>query len=78
MTGDALHLQRGVLFVIERLVLARASQVQGKEKATKESEYVSLYLLPPPAAMITYCLFVFFEKKVIGVACALAGTRTVP
>ena len=48
----------------------------GKEKATNASEYLSLYLFPPPAATTTYCFLVFFDTNVIGVACALAGTRT--
>ena len=55
----AFVLQRRVLLVIERPVLR--PQTQGKENATKESEYVSLYLLPPPAAITTYCFLVFFE-----------------
>jgi len=40
----AFLLQRRVLLVIERPVLR--PQTQGKKNATKESEYVSLYLLP--------------------------------
>ena len=40
----------------------------GSEKATKASEKSSLYLLPPPAAITTYCLPVFFPRNVIGVA----------
>src|ERR1051326_4883455 len=75
MAGDTLLLQRSVLLVIERADVGR--QRYGKAKATKESENVSLYLLPPPAATTTYCFLVFFEKNVIGVAWALAGTRTV-
>ena len=34
-------------------------QAQGSEKATNSSEYVVLYLLPPPTAMTTNCFFVF-------------------
>src|SRR3954464_2560350 len=71
----ALLLKGRMLLVIERPIVA--PQTQGKEKATNESEKVSLYLLPPPAAITTYCFLVFLEKKVMGVACALAGMRTV-
>lgn len=62
VAGDALQLQRSMLFVIKRRRLfCRCQQTYGKENATNESEYLSLYLLPPPAATTTYCFFVFFE-----------------
>lgn len=61
MARRTLQLQRRMLLVIERPVLTCSPQTQGKEKASKESEYLSLYLLPPPAAITTYCFFVFFE-----------------
>src|ERR1051326_1061629 len=77
MARYTLQFQRGMLLMIEWLVFSGSPQTQGKEKATKESEYVSLYLLPPPAAITTYCFLVFFEKNVMGVACPLAGRRTV-
>ena len=31
----------------------------GRAKATRASEYTGPYLLPPPAAITTYCFFVF-------------------
>src|ERR1041384_8084447 len=77
VTGYAFQFQWCMLLMVERAVFCRAPQSQGKEKATNESENVSLYLLPPPAAITTYCFLVFFEKKVMGVACPLAGRRTV-
>ncbi len=68
---DALQLQRGVPLMAKRAFHARVERFlkrYGKQKATNASEYVSLYLLPPPAAITTYCLPFFFDKKVIGVA----------
>lgn len=59
VTCSALQFQRGMLPVVKGLI--RAQQIQGKEKASKVSEYLSLYLFPPPAATTTYCLLVFFE-----------------
>lgn len=59
---DALQLESCVLFMIERFVGSNSCKGdQGSAKATSESEYLSLYLLPPPAAITTYCFFVFFE-----------------
>ena len=61
VTSDALQFQRQVLFMAKRPRNVCPAEGYGKAKATKESEYVSLYLLPPPAAIKTYCFFVFFE-----------------
>jgi hypothetical protein len=47
---------------------------QGSVKATSVSEYVVLYAFPPPAAITTNCFLVFVPRKVIGVACPLAGS----
>ncbi len=68
MTQDTLQLERCVLLMVERLSVACSEESYGKQKATKESEYVLLYLLPPPAAITTYCFPFFFETNVIGVA----------
>lgn len=57
-------------------VLPASPKRYGNENATKASEKSSLYLLPPPAAITTYCLPVFFPRNVIGVACPLAGSIT--
>src|SRR5579859_896197 len=58
---------------VYRLLSARGAGY-GKENATSESEYTLLYLFPPPAAITTYCLPLFRPTKVMGVACALAGS----
>ena len=68
VAGDTLEFQRGVLLVIERSWFFGSMQRYGKEKATNESEYLSLYLFPPPAAITTYCFLFLFETKVMGVA----------
>ena len=61
VTPYALQFQRQVFLVVKRALNIRRGEGYGKAKATKESEYVSLYLLPPPAAIRTYCFFVFLE-----------------
>ena len=58
VTIRALKFQRRVAFVAERDRIG-AKKSYGNEKATNESEYVLLYLLPPPAAITTNCLPVF-------------------
>ena len=60
---DALQLQRRVRFVIKRLWFAGPVQRYGKENATNESEYLSLNLFPPPAAITAYCFLFFFDTK---------------
>jgi hypothetical protein len=58
MTIDTLQLQSRMTLVAERNRLG-AKKRYGNQKATSESEYVLLYLLPPPAAITTNCLPVF-------------------
>src|SRR5947209_17281464 len=70
---SAIQLQGRVPFMAEGR--AGRLEAQGKVNATSESENRSLYLLPPPAAITTYCLPVLLPSNVIGVACALAGSR---
>ena len=61
VTRRAAQLQGCVFPVTERIVSGVYGNGQGNENATKESEYLSLYLFPPPAATTTYCLPVFFD-----------------
>jgi hypothetical protein len=58
MAVDTLQLQSRMTLVAERNRLG-AKKRYGNQKATSESEYVLLYLLPPPAAITTNCLPVF-------------------
>lgn len=60
MASHALQLQSGMFAVREGWVFCSAD-CYGKEKASNASEYLSLYLLPPPAAITMYCFFVFGE-----------------
>src|SRR5579885_329534 len=74
----ALQFQPRVPRVAERDgLLRRAPAGYGSEKATSESEKSLLYLFPPPAAITMYCLPLRLPTKVMGEACALAGSMKV-
>ena len=53
---SASELQRSVFLMAE---IGPGRATQGNENAISESENVSLYLLPPPAAITTNCFFDF-------------------
>jgi len=60
VTLDAGTAQDAVLLVAERdWIGGEGGEAQGSEKATNSSEYLELYLLPPPTAMTTNCFFDF-------------------
>src|SRR5437879_1737623 len=73
-TDASIRGQRMVQVTACCLAGGRVHHPYGNENATSASEYVSLYLFPPPAAITTYCLPDLRPRKVMGVAWALAGS----